>query len=107
VTSLDYKPVGDTPRLLHRRSELGYTDRISLAMRDEPEAIDAESYARLQRLRTDRRDLVWRNSRSEILVALAQIREVAKGAKTKRAIRAIERELETLGRAVASESGGS
>jgi hypothetical protein len=38
----------DEPRLLHRRSELGYTAFAGLALHDEPEAVDAETHPSFQ-----------------------------------------------------------
>jgi hypothetical protein len=35
----------DSPRLLHRRSQHGYTDRLDLALSHEPEAISADDQA--------------------------------------------------------------
>lgn len=37
----------EAPRLLARRSELGYTDRLGLALPDEPEAVPASYQRRL------------------------------------------------------------
>lgn len=37
--------VSDSPRLLHRRSQHGYTDRLDLALPHEPEAISAADQA--------------------------------------------------------------
>ena len=57
----------DAPRLLHVRSELGYTDRVDLALVDEPEAVspDYQSYLTREaaRVRHDRDLEVWRSSR--------------------------------------------
>jgi hypothetical protein len=39
----------DPPRLLARRSEIGYVDRVDLALPDEPEAVPFDYQARLAR----------------------------------------------------------
>lgn len=44
----------DPRRLLHRRSEHAYTDRLDLALPQEPEAVPADYQARLTRQAADR-----------------------------------------------------
>jgi hypothetical protein len=53
---------GDPLRLLHVRSELGYTDHIHHGLRDEPEAVSAEE----QRRQTQ---IARRNERERLRVA--------------------------------------
>lgn len=68
----------DPPRLLAKRSEHGYVDRVDRALEDEPEAISAaeQRYQTRQaaRLRAERDREAWRTSRSAILLALESVR---------------------------------
>jgi hypothetical protein len=90
-------------RLLHRRSELGYTPFAGLALLDEPEAISAEEQRR-QTLAARRRAAVelrhaWKNARSEIVAALAGFKA---SARTDRQVldglRAVERAVDRVSR---------
>jgi hypothetical protein len=64
---------GDAPRLLAQRSEHGYTDRLDLALHDEPEAIRADEQEQ-QTQAAHRRD---RQRRLEAFVALRDVVFVA------------------------------
>jgi hypothetical protein len=57
---------GDEPRLLHVRSELGYTPDTHHSLRDEPEAVSADE----QRRQTQSARLRERRRRLEALVTL-------------------------------------
>jgi hypothetical protein len=92
--------VADQPRLLHRRSELAYTDHPSRALRGEPESVDAATQRRLS-VEAGRREEVRRRQRYDELLrrlfgALEELRsefpQVAHEA------RAIRRELDRAGR---------
>ena len=58
------------PRLLHRRSERGYTDRIASALALEPEAVDAETQERqslaARRAERERQRAAWRPVRADL-----------------------------------------
>lgn len=59
-----------SPRLLHARSEFGYTDRLVQALRDEPEAVPADFQLELTRQAArralNRRRAAWLHSRPEL-----------------------------------------
>jgi hypothetical protein len=61
----------DRPRLLHQRSELGYTSSSSEALRAEPEAVPEDYQERLsveaERRRQAKRREAWERARSTIL----------------------------------------
>lgn len=65
----------DRPRLLHQRSELGYTDRMQAALAQEPEAVDADYQRELTAAaprRAQARDQeAWSASRERIRQELA------------------------------------
>jgi hypothetical protein len=59
VTRVDERgrrSTSDAPRLLHRSSEYGYTDRLDRALPREPEAVPESYQARLSALAGRRRD---------------------------------------------------
>jgi hypothetical protein len=64
----------DRPRLLHARSELGYTDQLHSALPGEPEAVSVECQRRLSVRAVQRRCLydreTWLESRTRIVVEL-------------------------------------
>jgi hypothetical protein len=63
-------PMADAPRLLHRRSQYGYTDRPEYAMHAEPEAVPAEDQewitSRSHRTEREAQVLHWRERRANI-----------------------------------------
>jgi hypothetical protein len=67
----------DPPRLLHRRSELGYTDRPAVALPNEPEAVSPEvqrgltAQAALRARRADRAS--WLRARELLLAGIAEL----------------------------------
>jgi hypothetical protein len=68
----------DRPRLLHRRSEHGYTDRAAEAMSDEPEAVD-QATQRLLTAQAGRRAHLrdreqWRQARTDFVRGLTALR---------------------------------
>ncbi len=90
------------PRLLHVRSEHGYTDRPDRALRDEPEAVSE----REQRLLTDRARLVdaergrdrWRASYAVLVSELAELGGVRFDVDVSSDLRAIERLADRINR---------
>jgi hypothetical protein len=97
----------DEPRLLHARSELGYTSDLHHALPDEPEAVSLSEQAK-QSLASRR---TWARRRQDafrecdqavggaldaLLVAVGPDRQVASGA------RAVRRTMQALGRRIAS-----
>jgi hypothetical protein len=91
--------VSDEPRLLHMRSQYGYTQRPSEAMIGEPEAVSADTQRRLTRdaaRAQDERDReLFREAAEHVDVLLARLEERA-GMRSQ--IRAVRRQLEELGR---------
>jgi hypothetical protein len=90
--------VTDRPRLLHRRSELGYTDRVDQALTLEPEAVDEATQSRITRAAKtrdlDRRRTRWHECRTRLLRELAVARELfgtAASAETRAIGRAVDR----------------
>jgi hypothetical protein len=73
--------VHDRPRLLHARSELGYTDRTQSALPGEPEAVSAEEQQRqtLQARRGEeqRRADAWKAAHGQIDGALQRFEQEA------------------------------
>jgi hypothetical protein len=71
-------PDEDRPRLLHARSEFGYTDRLRSALPEEPEAVPADYQRRLSRAASTRRRLrdreAWLACRDRIKVELQLLR---------------------------------
>jgi hypothetical protein len=68
----------DRPRLLHRRSELGYTDTTQTAMQGEPEAVPAEYQRRLTDAARRRQEAAqqeaWRRAHGEITDAVEEFK---------------------------------
>jgi hypothetical protein len=71
----------DRPRLLHRRSQYGYTDRPGDALRGEPEAVPASYQRQLsERARRDQLELrqqAWRRADERIGSALDDFEDEA------------------------------
>jgi hypothetical protein len=88
-------------RLLHRRSELGYTDRPDLALYQEPEAVSADEQRRLTaeaRLRADEREReAWRRFREIVMPELAEVTRVL-GNGLASDLRVLARQLERIDR---------
>jgi hypothetical protein len=88
------------PRLLHRRSELGYTDRIATALAAEPEAVDADTQDELTRSagmrEHDRRRRTWAGVRGRLTDALDELGRL--GADVQEELRAMRRTLDRLER---------
>lgn len=93
--------MSDRARLLHRRSELGYTDRLVTALPDEPEAVDVATQKQLTRQATlrqaGRRREVWTGERGRIEQSLQTLRQ-AFGAEVSAELRGIRREVDRLER---------
>jgi hypothetical protein len=89
----------DEPRLLHRRSELGYTRRSPEALEEEPEAVDADTQARLTRESRRRATLdrlaAWRSMRDRLEDVLDEAR-AAFGPLIANELRGIRRELDRV-----------
>jgi hypothetical protein len=99
--------MSDAARLLHRRSELGYTNRAAQAMTAEPEAVSAREQAELTRQAHQRagqreRD-AWRRCRDVMLAELELARrELDRSLASD--LRVIERQLERITRKVYASS---
>jgi len=89
------------PRLLARRSELGYTDRPAQAMPHEPEAVPSDAQRRITddaRRRASQRELdAYRSFASIVFPALL---ELGRGLDRAYAsdLRAVARQVERIGR---------
>jgi hypothetical protein len=87
------------PRLLHRRSELGYTDRPDLAMPHEPEAVSSSEQRRLTaeaRARASEREReAWRRFRAIVLPELVELNAALDRGLTSD-LRALARQLERI-----------
>jgi len=96
--------VSDRPRLLHRRSEVGYTDRLREALPDEPEAVDTDTQRHLTRQagrrRDDRRRDCWSTARGQLEEAVHELRQ-AFGPEVAPELRGIRREIDRLARKLA------
>jgi hypothetical protein len=94
----------DRPRLLHRRSELGYTDRLQAAVPGEPEAVPADYQRRLTAeapRRAAARDLeVWTPARDRIRGELERLRQHRFARDLSSDLRVIERQVEKLNRLI-------
>jgi hypothetical protein len=89
------------PRLLARRSELGYTPRTAQALNGEPEAVSAGEQGELTRQAAHRADererALWRNRRDVIAGQLEHAhRELDRSIASD--LRVIERQLERITR---------
>jgi hypothetical protein len=92
------------PRLLHRRSEHGYTDRPAQALTAEPEAVSAAEQRRLtteaRRRATEREREAWHRFRTIVvpeLVALGGVLDRGLASD----LRALARQLERIDRKLA------
>jgi hypothetical protein len=92
--------VTDAARLLHVRSELGYTDRPAQALPEEPEAVSREWQlqitAQAARRAQDARRETWLTSRMRIRVELEQLEHVF-GREVGSDLRVIRRQLDRIG----------
>jgi hypothetical protein len=91
------RPVGDDdrPRLLAKRSELGYVDRVQAALAHEPEAISAAELAHqtllAHRRRAEQQRDVWSTARAMILQGTALARSSKLPKQVISDVRAVER----------------
>jgi hypothetical protein len=97
----------DPPRLLAIRSELGYTDRIDKAMREEPEAVSRHEQdvisTRARRDWLDRRRVAWREARAVIDEALDTFSStIGTDRELQHSLRGVRRSVDALGRQVAA-----
>jgi hypothetical protein len=96
--------VDDSRRLLARRSEFGYTDRVDRAMNGEPEAVSREEQHRITaeaQFRARRREaLIWLEIRGRIERDLGYLQDQF-GPQIANELRAMRRELDRLGRRLA------
>jgi hypothetical protein len=95
----------DPPRLLPLRSELGYTDRLDRAMRDEPEAVPADvqeqQSTKARRDWIERRRQAWIETRAVVVPALDAFADVvANDRGMLREVRALRRGLDRVGQRV-------
>jgi hypothetical protein len=98
--------IDDSPRLLHRRAEYGYTERPSLALTGEPEAVSAREQAAIsQRSRREwqeARRRRWDEARRTIDGALDDFASTVSGdAPLGNALRAVHRSAEAVSRRLA------
>jgi hypothetical protein len=93
----------DSPRLLHRRSELAYTETPLLALSDEPEAVSRSEQERLTReaaaQRQAERRRFWLYARDHLLAELVQLQEIL-GPAVLPEVRTMRREIDRVGRKV-------
>ena len=91
----------DTPRLLHRHSEHGYTDRPEQALNGEPEAVTAAEQRRLtadaKQRATDRERDAWHRFQSIVVPELATL-NLALDRGHASDLRALARQLERIDR---------
>lgn len=96
----------DRPRLLHRRSELGYTDRTVRSLSGEPEAVPANYQRQLTAAAPKRaaaRDHeVWIASRDRIVGELDRLRGHRFARDVTSELRVIERQLARIGERLAA-----
>ena len=89
----------DEPRLLHRRSELGYTNRSVEAANGEPEAVSEDEQARItasaHRREAGDRHEQWLRIRRELEEHLDELRSTF-GSLVANELRALRRELDRL-----------
>jgi hypothetical protein len=86
----------ERPRLLHQRSQYGYTDRHAEAMRDEPEALSAreqaEQTAEAHRRWHEQQRRAWGKARDQIIGATQEFSaSAAVDPRTRSDLRAIQR----------------
>lgn len=91
-------------RLLHSRSELGYTATLALAMHDEPEAVSEQQQIALSREARQRAELRRRHDAQSALdsmrAGLSELVRVAAG-DLEAEVRALVRDFERIERRVA------
>jgi hypothetical protein len=101
----------DPPRLLHRRSELGYTEARALALPGEPEAVDAATQARLTELahrrEQDRRRADWLEARRQLIAVLDWLGSRPLGLELRDEMRGIRRVLDRADRRLQTGRPGS
>jgi hypothetical protein len=95
----------DTPRLLHRCSQYGYTSDPSRALFAEPEAISAEAQAALA-LATSRRErdaqlAEWNQRKAAIERELAWLHSQRFHRDVRSSVRALQRQVDQLDRKIA------
>jgi hypothetical protein len=95
----------DRPRLLHVRSEYGYTDRAAAALPSEPEAVSADYQRHLtaaapRRAAARDRD-VWMPARDLLRAELALLRRHHFARDVASDLRVLERQVEKLDRRLA------
>ena len=98
--------MADAPRLLHRRSQFGYTDRVDRALFDEPEAVsDDEQFEITERSRRHERDTLaseWGKCSSRVLGAVDHFTSVTHPPSSLRSsLRVIVRQVERIERDLA------
>ena len=85
----------DAPRLLHRRSQFGYTRSVHEALRDEPEAVDVATQRRLSELahvrEQERRRADWLEARVRLLEVVGWLQARPLGVELRDELRAIRR----------------
>lgn len=90
----------DTPRLLHKRSHHGYTDRPDLAMFGEPEAVSSEDQtfltARVRRSERQNQLQEWAARRASIEQEVAWVYSQHLDREVTRALRTLRRQLEHI-----------
>jgi hypothetical protein len=92
----------DQPRLLHRHSEYGYTDRLSRAMTVEPKAVHRQTQAGLTE-QAARRDAAHRRQRFQELLRrlLGDLKALrSEFPQVSKEARSIRRELDRASRAL-------
>ena len=101
------KPIKqDPPRLLAQRSELGYTDRVDRALRDEPEAISVDEQVQqvevARRHARQRRVDAFQTMRSTVVGALDEfVCAVGPQGGVDSGVRSLRRGVEQLGQKLA------
>jgi hypothetical protein len=106
VSGGDAQRGGDEVRLLHRRSELGYTAARHEALFDEPEAVSAHEQQRItldvQRRDRTQRLVAWKAAHVTITSALATFKASCRvDGKVTHELRLIERTCSKLDREIA------
>jgi len=88
----------EQPRLLHRRSEVGYTRVAMLAMSLEPEAVSEDDQWLLAKAARDRELRTWLTIRQRMLGEIEHLRAHVHDPHVDRAARALQREITALDR---------
>jgi hypothetical protein len=96
----------DQPRLLHRHSQYGYTDRPERALYREPEAVSVEAQEQLtlsaRRAEHAQQVEQWRERRAAIAREVAWLYSQRFRRDVGSSVRALERQLERLDQRIAS-----